>query len=164
MPTPIFNLLTTLQTFAEREAEFIVVGGVCAVLHGASSSTFGLDLVYSRTPKNLDRLLSGLEELDAYFRDEGRNHLRPAHSHLASPGHQLLMTRAGPLDLLGTIGRDRGYDELLPHTIPLKVGQGLSALLLDLTTLIAVMEEMGRDKDKATLAILRRTLEEKGKK
>jgi hypothetical protein len=82
---------------------------------------------------------------------------------LASSGHQLLATSAGLLDLLGTIGNDRGYDELLPHTVPMTVREGLQVRLLDLATLIAVKEETGRDKDQATLAILRRTLEEKGK-
>jgi hypothetical protein len=162
MPTPISNLLTILQAFAEHKVEFIVVGGVCAVLHGAPVYTFDLDLVHSRAAENFPRLLQALRALDAYYREHGERRLRPTEAHLASPGHQLLMTRAGPLDLLGTIGNDRGYDELLPHTTMVKVGEGLPIRLLDLATLIAVKEEMGRDKDKATLAVLRRTLEEKG--
>jgi hypothetical protein len=32
-----------LQTLVEHRVEFIVVGGVCAVLHGAPVSTFDLD-------------------------------------------------------------------------------------------------------------------------
>jgi hypothetical protein len=66
--------------------------------------------------------------------------------------------------LLGVISGDRGYEELLPHTLPMKLSDDLQIRLLDLATLIAIKEETGRDKDQATLAILRRTLEEKEKK
>ncbi|HEY7270803.1 MAG TPA: hypothetical protein VH951_13340, partial [Dehalococcoidia bacterium] len=96
-------------------------------------------------------------------REHGERRLRPTLTHLASPGHQLLMTSAGPLDLLGVLSNERGYAELLPHVRPLKVRADLQVQLLDLATLIAIKEETGRDKDQATLAILRRTLEEKGK-
>ncbi|MHB1424160.1 MAG: hypothetical protein ACYC3I_13370 [Gemmataceae bacterium] len=163
MPTPTFDFAAILQTLAEHEVEFIVVGGVCAALHGAPLHTFDLYLVHSRAPENLDRLLQALHELDAYFREHDERRLRPDRSHLASPGHQLLTTRAGPLDLLGTIGNDRGYEELLPHTLAMQVRDDLQVRLLDLATLIAIKEETGRDKDQAALSILRRTLEEKEK-
>lgn len=163
MPTPTFDFLDILQAFAEHKVDFIVVGGVCAVLHGAPVHTFDLDLVHCRAPENLERLLQALHELDAYFREHGERRLRPDRSHLASPGHQLLMTRAGPLDLLGTISNDRGYEDLFPHTLAMKVRDDLQIRLLDLATLIAIKEETGRDRDRATLPILRRTLEEKQK-
>ena len=89
--------------------------------------------------------------------------MRPGVSHLSSPGHQLLMTKAGPLDLPGVIGKSSGYNELLEHTIQMEVGSGLPVRLLDLETLIKVKEETARDRDKAVLPILRRTLEEKSK-
>ena len=71
--------------------------------------------------------------------------------------------RHGPLDLLGTIGRDLGYQELLPHSIELGIGDGLRIRVLDLDTLIAVKEQLGGEKDRAVLPILGRTLEEKRK-
>ena len=73
------------------------------------------------------------------------------------------MTEAGPLDLLGVIGKGHGYDELLEHTIEMQVGGGVTIHVLDLETLIKVKEETARDKDIAVLAVLRRTLEEKSK-
>src|SRR5262245_46395420 len=160
MPTPIFDPQAVLQTFVRHEVDFIVVGGVCAALHGAPVNTFDLDLVHSRAPENIERLLRALEELDAFFREHGERRLRPTPSHLSSPGHQLLMTTAGPLDLLGTIAGDRGYQDLLPHTTVAEVRADFQVRLLDLATLIAIKEETGRDKDQATLAVLRRTLEE----
>jgi hypothetical protein len=100
MTKPKSNFLAILKTLTERQVDFIVVGGVCAVLHGAPISTFDLDLVHSREPNNIDRLMAVLEGLDAHYRGKGARKMRPGVSHLSSPGHQLLMTEAGPLDLL----------------------------------------------------------------
>jgi hypothetical protein len=152
-----------LRTLAKHEVQYIVVGGVAAVLHGAPLTTFDLDLVHSRAPENLVRLAMALEELDAYYRGRGDQRLRPTAENLASPGHHLLVTRNGPLDLLGTIGTGREFDSLLKHTTQLSVGE-LRLRVLNLDILITVKEEVGHEKDKAMLPLLRQTLKEKGKK
>jgi hypothetical protein len=146
---------------AENQVDFIVVGGVAAVLQGAPISTFDLDVVHSRAPENLARLLAALQSLDAVFRDPAGRRIVPQLSHLASPGHQLLRTHSGALDVLGTIGapgHERGYEELLPHTLEFTTGP-VQCRVLDLGTIIQLKEEAGRDKDLAVLPILRRTLE-----
>lgn len=89
--------------------------------------------------------------------------LRPTLARLGSPSHQLLMTRLGPLDLLGTIGAGHDYEGLLTHTPELQVS-GMPVRILDLETLIRTKAELDRDKDRAVIPILRRTLEEKSKK
>ena len=141
--------------------DFIVVGGIAAVIEGVAVNTFDLDVVHSRNPDNIARLLAALESLDATYRTRPELALKPQISHLASPGHQLLLTRFGPLDVLGMIGQSRCYDDLLPHTNELEVGEGLRVRVLDLETLIAVKEEVGNERDLAVLPIMRRTLEEK---
>ena len=160
---PKSDFLALLKTLLAYKVDFIVVGGVCAVLHGAPISTFDLDLVHSRTPNNIERLMTALESLDAHYRGRAGRKMKPGRSHLSSPGHQLLMTQAGPLDLLGIIGKGHGYQELLTHTMEMELGNGLTIRLLDLQTLIKIKEETARDKDKAVMAILRRTLEEKSR-
>jgi hypothetical protein len=80
--------------------------------------------------------------------------------HLSSPGHQLLITNAGPLDLLGTIGLKHSYEDLITHTVEFAVG-GLNLRILSLKKLIEVKKETITEKDKAVLPILQRTLEEK---
>jgi hypothetical protein len=136
---------------------------VCGVLHGAPISTFDLDIVHSREPHNLDRLLKALAALNARYRTPGRADLMPTRSHLACPGHQLLMTEAGPLDLLGAIGKGHGYEDLVSETVELDVGKELSVRVLDLPALIRVKQETALEKDKAQLAVLQRTLDEKSK-
>ncbi len=157
------DLLAILRTLVEHEVDFIIVGGVSAVLHGVPITTFDLDLVHSRSPDNIGRLLSALQDIDACYRGQGDRRLTPSPAHLASSGHQLLMTRFGPLDLLGTIGTHRGYENLIDHTTELSAS-GLHLHVLNLATLIEVKEEVGHEKDKAVIPILKRTLEEIQKK
>lgn len=154
------DFLEILKVLKKNNVDFIIVGGVCAVLHGAPLTTFDLDLVHSRSPENLTRLMSALQELDANYRGRGDKRLKPGLSHLSSPGHQLLMTKAGPLDLLGTIGVGHSYEDLIKYSVELKVG-GLKLRILNLKKLIEVKKETITEKDKAVLPILQRTLEEK---
>jgi hypothetical protein len=158
-----------LRTLIDHQVEFIVIGGVAAVFHGAPLNTFDLDLVHSRTPENLERLLEALDPLNAYYRGQGDRRLKPKVSFLSSPGHHLLMTSAGSLDLLGTVGlvgAEQGYDELVGHTSEVDVADEFGTLrvrILDLDVLIRLKEEAGRDKDRIALPVLRRTLEEQEK-
>ncbi|MFN8009335.1 MAG: hypothetical protein U0V70_20365 [Terriglobia bacterium] len=104
-----------------------------------------------------------METLDAFYRIRSDLKVKPTFSHLESPGHQLLMTRYGPLDVLGTIGRGYGYDELLGQTIELDASEGLKVRLLSLEKHIQIKEDLAREQDKAVLPILRRTLDEKSR-
>ena len=70
------------------------------------------------------------------------------------------MTRFGPVDLLGTIGENLGFTELLPQSKEVDVGDGIRVRVLNLETIIRVKEQLRSEKDLAVLPILRRTLEE----
>jgi predicted nucleotidyltransferase len=156
---PKSSFLSILRTLADHRVDFIVVGGVAAVLRGAPVNTFDTDVVHATEVRNVNRLLEAVQELDGFYRIQPERRLRPDASHLATPGHQMLMTRFGPLDLLGSISNGRQFSDLLPHSSELALG-GISVRVLDLETLIAVKEETGGEKDLATLPILRRTLAE----
>jgi len=126
-----------LAELRRYQVDFIVVGGVAAVLEGVPVNTFDLDVVHSRTPDNIDRLRMALGSLGA------------------------VCGMRAVLDLLGEIGRSRGYDELLPHTGEMELSAGLHVRVLNLEMLIAVKEEIAGAKDLAVLPVMRRTLEEK---
>lgn len=152
-----------MRALHDGGVDFIIVDSLAASLHGVPIGTFDVDVVHSRDAANIARLLPVLEALDAVFRMQPERRLKPNASHLASAGHLNLITRYGPLDLLGTIGRDLGYQDLVPHSVELDISEGLRIRVLDLETLIAIKEELGGEKDRAVLPILRRTLEEKRK-
>ncbi len=162
MQPPSVDFLSLFRTLLEHEVEFIVVGGVAAVLQGAPIATFDLDVVHSRTANNIKNVLSALKELNAMYRGREKQRLRATSEHRASAGHQLLMTRFGALDLLGTIGTDLDYGDLLPHSIDVEI-EGMHLRVLDLGQIIRVKEQLGQPKDKAVLPILRQTLRERNK-
>lgn len=163
MQNATLDFFEILQTLNRHKVDFIIVGGVCAVLHGAPVSTFDLDIVHSRSEDNLTRLKEALEDLDAYYRTRRDKRLIPDITHLASPGHQLLMTRFGPLDLLGAIGDGKSYEDLIEQTSKESL-ENMSVYLLNLETLINIKEKIGREKDNAVLPVLRSTLKEKKKR
>jgi len=160
---PERKLSAILRGLCENCIDFIVVGGVAAVLHGAPIQTYDLDVVYSRAPENIDRLLKFLGDVDAIFRTQPDRRLRPKASHLEGSGHLNLLTRFGPLDLLAHIGSDLTYNESLPRAVEMDVGEGLRVRVLDLETIIAIKEGLASEKDLAALPILRRTLRELNK-
>ena len=155
-PEPDFEAI--LKALSDADVEFIVVGGVCAVLHGAPVSTFDLDLVYSRTGHNLTRLEKVLRELEAFYREKPE--ISPNASRLDSSGHHLLMTKYGPLDLLGSTVGNQGYADLLKRTDEVDIGEGIRINILSLSTLINMKKKLGRNRDRAVLPILLKTLEE----
>ena len=159
MPTQHFRFRTILEVLDRFAVEHIVVGGVCAVAHGAPITTFDLDLVHRRTPENIDRILASLAELEAYHREPGDRRIAPQRWALEGTAPSLFTTKHGSLDFIGELS-GRGYEQLLTHTVELALGAELRIRLLDLETLIEVKQDAGRPKDGAVLPILRQTLAE----
>ena len=158
------DLIGILRSLCERDIQFVLVGGLAAVLKGAPIQTYDVDLVYSREPANIERLLNFLREIDAVFRIQPERHLRPTISHLAAGGHLNLLTSLGPLDLLGTIGEELSYSDLLPLSDEMAISEGIRVRVLNLESLISIKEQLGSEKDVAVLPILRQTLRESKKK
>jgi predicted nucleotidyltransferase len=161
MQTRTSSFRAILRVLVEHKVKFIVVGGVSAVLQAAPIQTFDLDIVHARSAANLERLQGALAELDAYYRELTDRRIRPQLPHLDTSGHILLTTSAGHLDVLGTIGDNLGYRELLKYAVQLEIEPGLSLNILRLEKNIEIKEKLARDVDRAVLPVLRRTLEER---
>lgn len=148
--SPSFQtILATLQRF---DVEFVVVGGVAAVLHGAPVTTFDLDALINVSEGNADRLLAALSELDARYRGHSPP-LRPARRDVLAGGYMLLMTSAGPLDVLGFIGAQQRYEELRSSFENIELDGG-TFVILGLDELIRQKRWMGREKDLPALRML----------
>lgn len=152
--TPSFREI--LEVLNQHQVEFIVVGGVAAVIHGAPTTTFDLDTLVRVTRDNAERLSKALARLEARFR-EHREVIRPSNEDILAGGHLLLMTRAGPLDVLGFIGENQRYEDLLDASSEIGMNVG-SLRVLGLEALIAEKKRMGRAKDNAALELLEEVL------
>src|SRR4051794_32768622 len=57
-----------LPTLVQGGVEFILIGGVAGIIHGSSRVTYDVDVVYSRTPSNIRRLVQTLAPFAPYLR------------------------------------------------------------------------------------------------
>jgi predicted nucleotidyltransferase len=152
-----FDLEAMLR--ALRDVDFILVGGVAAAVQGAPIVTQDVDILYRIEPENLSRLEAALLALDAVVRDDPRR-LRFGMSHLETKGHKLTMTRAGALDVLGSINQEQLlFEDVLPHTDRMDF-DGIEVRVLRLSKLIELKRALGRPKDLAILPVLEATLRE----
>jgi len=96
-----FRPADLLGVLVAHGVDFVVVGGLAAVLHGSSRITQDLDVIYSPEPANLEILGQALLELDAklYGIAEDVPFVPDART-LAQTEILTLATRLGKLDLL----------------------------------------------------------------
>jgi predicted nucleotidyltransferase len=151
------KFIEILKVLSRHGVDFILVGGVAAILEGAPISTFDLDIVFLRTAENMERLLAALEDLDARYLDPAGRHIVPDADKLASLRTHRLVTAFGPVDVMETIGKGLAYSDLAADTRLSEV-DAVRVRVLGLETIILSKEQANRDKDRATLPILRRTL------
>lgn len=155
---PALRFLDILRALGRHRVDFILVGGVAAVLEGAPVSTFDLDIVPAPKPDNRERLLAALRELNARYLDPAGRHILPDAAKLATLRMHQLVTDAGPLDVLTTIGNGLTYTDLDRRTRDYEL-EGQRVRCLNLDAIIESKEQAGREKDRAVLPVLRRTLE-----
>jgi predicted nucleotidyltransferase len=155
----IENLLGVLR---RQGVEFIVVGGVAAIVHGASRLTQDLDVVYRRTPDNIQRLVVALVPYSPYLRGAPPGlPFRWDTETLLRGLNFTLTTTLGPLDLLGEITGGGDYDDLLPYSEIISAF-GAECYCLGLDRLIQVKRAAGRVKDFEAVAELEALREERG--
>jgi hypothetical protein len=141
--------------------EFIVVGGVAAAMHGSAHVTFDLDVLYGRSPDNLERLAQALAPVEPYLR--GAPSGLPFHVDFATLARGLnfmLTTALGDLDLLGEVAGGGTYERLLPEVETVIIG-GDSVRCVSLPRLIAMKRAAGRPKDLDMIAGLEALLDER---
>lgn len=149
------GLVNILKQLDEQKIEFILVGGMAAVIHGAPVTTQDIDIVHRRTPKNIDLLMGFLRRVNARYRGQPEKRvLFPTPAALLGTGHNNLMTDFGPLDLLCELGPGQGYEELLPFTERMEEGTGFAIQVVSLKKLIEIKAETGRPKDQLMIPIL----------
>jgi predicted nucleotidyltransferase len=153
MPVAPAELSALLGALLDSGVDFIVVGGGAAVIHGAPITTQDVDIVHSREPSNVARLLDALERIDARVADLAGRDLKPTATALQGPGQVLLRSRYGRIDVLGSLHDGRGYDDLLPTAETIEFGRH-SLRVIDLDTLIEIKSTTGRAKDRIAVPIL----------
>jgi hypothetical protein len=151
-----------LAALAQHDVAFIVVGGAAAIAHGSARLTQDLDIVYDRSPANLDRLVAALADHKPYLRGAAPG--LPFLWDRGTLGRGLnftLVTTLGDIDLLGEIPGGGTYQGLRPDAIELRVFETV-CLCLSLHQLIRAKRAAGRPKDLEAVAELEAIEEEGG--
>jgi len=153
----VADLSAILEGLIKAEVQFILVGGLAAVVQGAPVTTLDVDIVHNRTSENLDKLFNFLKSIDAIYRRPDDEIISPNKDDVSGPGHALFTTRLGPLGVLGVIEEGKTFEDLIEHTVEIEF-RGRSIRVLKLETLIELKKTSKNPKHKQQLSVLEETL------
>jgi hypothetical protein len=136
--------------------EYVLIGGLGAVLRGSTAMTNDADIVPARDPENLARLSDALIDLGARLRVEGETEgvaFEPHPVLLASMTMLNLTTRCGDLDLAFRAAALEDYGALRAGSSVFDI-DGLRVRVASLSDIIRSKETADRPRDRAVLPIL----------
>ncbi len=79
-----------LEELLKAGVDFILVGGLAAVIQGAPITAMDVDVVHSQSTENITRLLAFLKAVDAVHRRLDDKLIEPKERDLSGKGHVLL--------------------------------------------------------------------------
>jgi predicted nucleotidyltransferase len=144
---PEFRPGELLRALVAERVDFVVVGGLAAVVHGSAAITRDLDITYAPDEENLERLGRAMVRLDARLRGvaedvafvpDGRTLRRTQILTLATPD--------GAIDLLAQPDGSPPYARLKDRAWRAELA-GVAVWVASLEDLIAMKKAAGRPKD-----------------
>jgi predicted nucleotidyltransferase len=155
-----------LKRLKDHDVEFIVIGGLAAILQGAPVATYDVDVCAPMSDDNVAKIHAALREIKPRFRFRPDNLPVPDDpARLRGIRNMNLVTDVGVIDLLGDLPGVGTFEEVRDRTIEINMG-GFVCRVLNLETLILSKKTAGRDKDLISVrhleAILRKQQREPG--
>ncbi len=151
------DLVRLLGALDEHAVEYIVIGGLAAIAHGARRMTLDLDIVPRPDSPNYERLAevaAELEVADATAVDGAVREIDPRDGvDLARSRNVTLRTAAGQLDVLNEPRGAPPYAELEAGAQRLAIA-GIDVQVAGLDDLVAMKRALGRPKDLQDVADL----------
>jgi hypothetical protein len=90
------DLSAVLEGLIKAEVNFVLVGGLAAVVQGAPVATMDVDIVHKRSSENIVKLLAFLKSIGAFHRRMDDKVIGPTERDLSGKGHALFSTQLGP--------------------------------------------------------------------
>lgn len=148
-----------IHALLDKGVEFVIIGGVSAELHGSASVTFDLDICYSRSGVNLQRVVAALAPFQP--RPRGFPDALPFvwdETMLRNSTVLTLKTDFGEIDLLAEVAGIGAWDDVKAHSEEIDAFEHRIPVL-DLPALIRSKRAAGRPKDLAAIPELEALLE-----
>jgi len=156
------NIVAILEILNKHKIEYVVVGGVGNILHGANISTKDIDVCPSTSKENFARISSALIELKAKLRGAEDVDIPIVPGLLKNMQIGTWVTSLGDLDIIHTIpagvkGERYNYEKLYQRHID-STFEGLTVHVASLKDIVASKRFAGRPKDLAVLPELEELL------
>jgi Nucleotidyl transferase AbiEii toxin, Type IV TA system len=136
-----------LRRLVERGVDFVVIGGIAAILHGSARNTFDLDICFASDDANLAALGDVLTALSARLKGVDENvPFVPDERTLRQIEPLTLVTSLGELDVLTHPPGAPPYRDLRRNADRYDLG-GFNVSVASIDDLIAMKEATGRAKD-----------------
>jgi len=144
-------LLTRLR---DSGLEFVVIGGVCVVYHGAPLATFDLDVCCPFGEVNVRRIESAVKDLHPAHRlTANKLPLEMTRSSFGDLKNLYLQTDLGKLDCLGEVAGVGNFQSVLKQSVVASLSYG-QFRFLNLDALIAAKRAVGRERDLDAVRLL----------
>ena len=154
LPGPDLDANRILRVLTERGVDFVVIGGIAAVLHGSPRITQDIDICFATDQVNLEALGDVLVGLGARLRGVPDDvPFVPDAATFRNIEVLTLDTDAGMLDVLARPAGFPGYDALRAQADRIDV-DGRTFLIAAIPDLLAMKAAAGRPKDLADIAEL----------
>lgn len=136
-----------LSRLREQNVEFVIIGGVCGVLHGASLVTLDLDICCRFSRENLRRIEAAVKGLHPRHRLTANKLPFELTDELCDSLKNIyLNTDLGILDCLSEVAGIGNYEQVLRQSVSHSLSYG-EFRMLSLDALIAAKSAVGRKKD-----------------
>ena len=146
----VFRADRLVLRLVDGGVRFVVIGGFAGQLHGSSLITYDLDICYARDDANIAALVVVLTELRTTLRGAPPDvPFRLDVVSIRNGDAFTFNTELGPLDILGTVARDRervDYDAFLPNAVEVEL-EGRTFKVAGLDDIMAMKRAAGRPKD-----------------
>jgi hypothetical protein len=134
--------------------DFVVIGGVCVVYHGAPLATFVLDICCPFGVENVKKIEAAVSDLHPIHRlTANKLPLEMTRNVFPELKNLYLQTDLGKLDCLGEVAGIGSFDAVLKQSIVAKFSYG-EFRFLSFDALIAAKQAAGRDRDLAAIRYL----------
>lgn len=141
------GLLSLLKRLNDSGVEYVLIGGLAAIVHGGSIVTDDVDVCTSFDDENMPKILYALRDVNPTHRMRpDKMRLAEDAAHFRGLKNLYVGTDVGVIDFLGEVPHFGSYEDVRKHSTLMNIA-GVSCRVINADALIAIKRAVGRPKD-----------------